>query len=364
MKYFFSIIIGFSFFMPYTSVYAQNFSDVSNLHKHKEAISALSGQGVVSGYSDGTFKPGDSINRAEAIKILIGATVDSKRLGQALLYHQQNQHTYVRFPDVKMADWFSPYVEIGFNKKIIKGHPDGNFHPGDKINFAEALKIILESYEADIQSLPFVKRDLLYTQSSDWFYPYFEYAYQNHLINPEKFYHPAQLITRGEFAEIIYRLQNVSESGTPFSIVDLQDSDEYTLTIPRLNIVNVNVNFADPYNETQALDVLKGGFGHYLSAPGTGRKSVLFGHSSGYSWDNSSYKELLRSIDQVGKGDDIFINYKENGYHYQVYKTAIITAKEDYKLMENQDQNEIDIYTCWPPDHISHRYVLYTKPVN
>ena len=54
------------------------------------------------------------------------------------------------------------------------------------------------------------------------------------------------------------------------------------LPYQKLNIVDVNVNFANVYDSNQALDILKDGLGHYLKPPSAGEKMVLFGHSSGF----------------------------------------------------------------------------------
>lgn len=47
------------------------FSDVPERHKNTAAISYLHQKGIIQGYNDGTFKPENNINRAELLKILI-----------------------------------------------------------------------------------------------------------------------------------------------------------------------------------------------------------------------------------------------------------------------------------------------------
>ena len=356
------LILNLSFLGP---VSARNYSDVSANHKHFVAISAMSEKNIIQGYANGEFHPGGNINRAEAVKILAGSKFESSAIDRSLDGHKSKNHKYVIFPDVGISDWFGKYVEIAYQNKIIKGYPDGTFKPGNSINFAEALKIILETSKVNLSSATFQENSLLYVKRGDWFEPYFTYAYEYNLINQNKFYHPAQLITRGEFVEIMYRLQTMLDTGLPeFIAVKQPTSDEYTITIPKLNIVNLPVYFADPTNESAALNVLKKGLGQYLSPPNSGRKIVLFGHSSGYSWDNSPYKTLLRQIDKMKNGDKIFINYKEKGYVYETFKSAIIPATEDYKLVENQGSNELALYTCWPPNQIVSRYVVYGKPIS
>ena len=344
---------------------AKNYSDVPHNHKYFQSISTLSDKNIINGYNNGEFHPEGDINRAEAIKILVESKFDDNTIKHALDWHHSLNHWYVIFPDVGIGDWFSPYVKTAHQNNIIQGYPDGTFGPSNHINFAEALKIILESYNINVYGAPLQNNPLLYVKNTDWFAPYFAYAYEYNLINQNKFYHPGQLITRGEFVEIIYRLETVLKTGLPEFIANhLPISNEYRVTIPKLNIINLPVSFADPRNEDAALAVLKRGLGHYLAPPDTGRKTVLFGHSSGYSWDNSSYKTILKQIDHLQNGDKIYINYKEKGYIYEIFKSDIIPATEDYKIVENQYNNELALYTCWPPNQISHRYVVYGKPIS
>ena len=160
-------------------------------------------------------------------------------------------------------------------------------------------------------------------------------------------------------------MRSIQASGDQeFKPIKRAISTEYTITIPSLNIIALKVSFADVYNEKGALNVLKEGLGHYLSPPDAHRKMVLFGHSSGYSWDHSNYKTILKQIDHLKNGDRIYINYKEKGYIYEVFKSEIIPASQDYKLLNDEQINELALYTCWPPNSISHRYVVYGKPIS
>ena len=56
--------------IPVSQVDAATFKDVKAGSEMAEAIAALSKQGIISGYQDGTFLPGKAITRAQAAKIL------------------------------------------------------------------------------------------------------------------------------------------------------------------------------------------------------------------------------------------------------------------------------------------------------
>ncbi len=156
---------------------------------------------MVSGYPDGTFQADKSINRAEALKLVMTAA-DTKA---------ENSES-ISFPDVKESDWFYDYVRKAFNKKIIKGYEDGSFKPANNITAAEALKIILVSFDSSlpekVSSSPY--QDVA---PSDWYAPFIEYGKLKQFIESfdDGTFRPNRDITRGEFSEILYRAHYVKE---------------------------------------------------------------------------------------------------------------------------------------------------------
>jgi len=365
MPLFKRLIIGFLIFLILTnSVSAKVYPDVPVNYKHHEAIAYMSNQGTVKGYQNGEFHPDGLINRAEAVKIMTKSLYPSSVINNALKWHKKSNHSYVIFPDVPIWEWFGKYVEISFQNNIIQGYPDGTFKPANNINFAEALKVILETYKTDFSKNNYNPNKLLIVPQGEWYEKYFTYAYKYNLINQNKIYHPGQLITRGEFVEVIYRLDTVLKNGLKaYTNTTPNTSNEYKITIPKLGIIDIDVNFANVYDPNSALKILQYGLGHYLNPPNLQKKLVLFGHSSGYSWDKSHYKTILREINKLNNGDRIYINYKEKGYVYEVYNSNIIPSSQDYTLVQNENINELTLYTCWPPNSITQRYVVYGKPV-
>ena len=345
-------------------VSAQTFFDVADHFKHEEAIESLASLGIINGYPDGSFQPEKSISRAEAAKILIGTVKPPTTIEET----QNDLYSYnflSLFSDVGNEEWFAPYVMLAYQNGIIQGYSDGSFRPANIINMAEGLKMILESYGMDATRARYVEHPLLLIGPDDWFTHYFEYSYNRNLISREKFYHPAQGMTRGEFAEILFRLKTIRDSGEEsYTETKNLTSDEYTITIPRLNIISLDVSFADPFDPQGSLGVLNSGLGHYLSPPGSGHKMVLFGHSSGYSWDKSPYKTILTKIDQLQQGDIIYLNYQEKGYIYQINQREIRPATDMASVMKDYGYEEMALYTCWPPNSISKRYVVYASPIS
>ncbi len=69
-----------------TSAFAANFSDVDeNYAWAQDAISNLSEKGIVTGYEDGTFRPGNSITRQEAIALFSRAMGASEEVNEPIV---------------------------------------------------------------------------------------------------------------------------------------------------------------------------------------------------------------------------------------------------------------------------------------
>lgn len=181
------------------------FADVAVTDARAEALAFLKDHGVVQGYEDGSFQPERTMNRAEALKMLyVGVNEDISSVGATS-----------GFPDVPADAWFRPYVLLAKGQGVVKGYNDGTFKPGNKINKAEALKILMLIVDEDLSKVTLQEKNS-YTGGQDlWYAPYLLRANQMGLIdalNPED-YLLAGDITRGELAEMLYRVLYIREKG-------------------------------------------------------------------------------------------------------------------------------------------------------
>ncbi len=195
------------------------FSDIWGCHSSHPAIAYVKEQGIVDGYPDGTFKPDQPINRAEFVKILFGATFPNGT-GD----HCEASPSTKYFSDIPnyLEDWYGYYVCVMAEKGYIDGYPDGTFQPGNLINYAEAAKIAANAYELDID--PEAGSD--WGSQDTWFLPYSFALLGKHAVPPtvDRYAHP---LTRGEMAEMIYRLETGKTSFDWFAA--LPDGDSVTL---------------------------------------------------------------------------------------------------------------------------------------
>ncbi len=140
------VIIG-AVLVPF-AVFALDFTDSSVRYKDeaqfstadRAGINVLTNIGAVSGNPDGRFYARRSVNRAEFMKILF--------LSNPMEIGGQVSGQPNCFPDVHASDWFSRFVCLAKDRGIIAGYPDGMFHPEQTVNYAEALKILVNAYSS------------------------------------------------------------------------------------------------------------------------------------------------------------------------------------------------------------------------
>lgn len=107
-----------------------NFSDVNDGDWFYEFVARALNSGIIRGYTDGSFKPAQNVNKVEALKML-------------LVSHQvQTQRPSSRpYLDVEVDAWFSEFVSYVKDKNLI-GVLGDNFSPGEDMTRADLAEII------------------------------------------------------------------------------------------------------------------------------------------------------------------------------------------------------------------------------
>ena len=96
---------------------------------------------VISGYIDGTFRPGSDVTRGQLCKIVVlaeGWQVECPEVGH--------------FVDVPAGSAFYCYIETAYNMGIISGYADGTFRPGNNAVRGQLSKIVYEAITASQSS--------------------------------------------------------------------------------------------------------------------------------------------------------------------------------------------------------------------
>lgn len=195
LKTFFAVLFLFS--LPVITK-AATFGDVQETSKHYVSVEYLKGAGIIGGYEDGTFKPDNTVNRAEALKIILaGSNIEiPASFGES------------PFPDVPQDAWFAKYIMKAKGIGIVKGNDDGTFAPARSVNKVELLKMLLIANDVDVTNFKNSEQVFLDVEKEAWYFPYLNFAQSTGLIrfNGEAKLQPDKALTRGEVADIMYLL--------------------------------------------------------------------------------------------------------------------------------------------------------------
>ncbi len=184
------------------------FTDVTTESEYYDALKYLKDEGIIEGYPDGSYRSNTIINRAEFTKIVVGSAADYNDIEACLQTHldtaagnQAWDGVITLFSDVDYdsnsetdPDWYFSFVCEAKKMNVIEGYPDGSFKPAREINFVEAAKIITVAMGGELSA------------SEPWYQDYVTELADKNAI-PATIDSFDKMITRGEMAEIIYRLR-------------------------------------------------------------------------------------------------------------------------------------------------------------
>lgn len=240
------------------------FFDVSKEHSNYTAIQYIHEKGIIEGYADGRFFPDKTINRAEFTKILMGAAL-AYNSGQDPSGYDIYAPVGLNFSDVEDQAWYIPYLRKAVSNGVVQGYEDGTFRPANQISFAEASKIIVRSFGYDVPA-----------ETGIWYKSYVEELEEKAVI-PVSIRKFDQQITRGETAEILYRL-----------MADVTDKDSQTYDSMQKFLQSQETNIQVVTSALNSLDGMKS-FDYVLFMEG---KYILDGTAS------------LQIVGSYGESDD------------------------------------------------------------
>ena len=166
-----------------------SFDDTTN-HWAKSSIDVLVAKGLLTGYSDGTFRPDSGLTRAEAIKVI---TTYMGLDGQVS-----------SFIDVSSTHWANAFIGAAAQSGLMNGYSDGTFRPDDKISRGELAALITRAFKLTGAGNTSFKD----VNGKAWSYAYIDALASKKIITgyADGTFKPEKDITRAEFATIIARL--------------------------------------------------------------------------------------------------------------------------------------------------------------
>lgn len=183
---------------------ASKFYDVNNT-KYEASVEKLTNLDIINGFPDGSFKPGESVTRAQLAKMIV----------KGLKLKKLNNIALTNFSDVTPSHWAYDSIKIAVDNKIILGYPDGTFKPEDQVSYAETMTMLLRAMKLE---------DKMTDKS--WPNGYMNEANKVGLLKSVDYKKPDNKATRGETAVSIYNMMNKIEDDELQAQIEKQKEQE------------------------------------------------------------------------------------------------------------------------------------------
>ena len=133
LKKILALVLAFA--CAFTMFAGAAFTDQADIKVDAEVVDTLVSLGVINGYTDGSFKPNDTVTRAEMAKMIYVL-----RTGNSDASAYNNDKT--TFTDIN-GHWARGYVKYCQSLGIIAGQSATTFAPDQTVTAQEAAKMLL-----------------------------------------------------------------------------------------------------------------------------------------------------------------------------------------------------------------------------
>lgn len=202
MKKMISFLLSAYLVSTVSPAFAQTYS-AENPPSYGPAIDYVTGRGMMSPTSDGRFHPEQPLTRVDLIRSIV-RDVYSQDVREECFDEiaPRIPARYTRlFTDLSLDDSAAREVCVGMFVGIVEGRPNGSFGANFSTNLVETAKIVSKAY--GIAPWPALQLQ----PTVPWHEPYW-YALAKRGAIPETVENRSVSLTRGEYAEILYRLRN------------------------------------------------------------------------------------------------------------------------------------------------------------
>ena len=150
MKKFLSLVLALVMTMSLVTISAgateyKDFTDKDEI-QYAEAVTVLNKLGIITGYSEGDFRPEGELTRGAAAKILVSLLIGPD--AAAALGNETSP-----YPDVPAGNNFAGVISFCKTSKIISGYGDGTFRPQGTLTGYAFAKMLLGAlgYSSDYE---------------------------------------------------------------------------------------------------------------------------------------------------------------------------------------------------------------------
>jgi hypothetical protein len=181
-------------------VYLNRFIDVPYGHRNYTHINALVGLGIINGYSDNTFRPNNTLTRAQAaIMIVRAAGISTEGVSS-------------NFADVPPTHAAYKFISAAYQAGIINGYSDGTFRPNANVTRAQIAIMVQRAFNVQASGIV-----VSFTDVPEGYAPkkFIEILASQKIVNgySDGTFRPIDNVTRAQFSTMIYNaIQYVQRS--------------------------------------------------------------------------------------------------------------------------------------------------------
>ncbi|EGA90584.1 S-layer domain-containing protein [Planococcus donghaensis MPA1U2] len=189
---------------------ATNFSDVPASHQASGYIAAAATAKLINGYPDGTYRPNNTITRAEMTFILSRLFVVPFRAGVSFTDISPNMPVYEPIQQILAAN-------------ITIGYPDKTFRPNEKVTRGQFSAFLARGLEARFKNDATISQSYLRDKTKSYVYNT-EYGTERHVYN----YVPTRYGLEMGFVWSIYH----DDGSLLTDTLELETHETYTFGLP------------------------------------------------------------------------------------------------------------------------------------
>lgn len=318
-----------------STVFGAVYSDISG-HPYEKYISEYSEKGYVSGYPDGTFRPNNTITRAEVAALI-------KKINLPEIKQQNNM-----FSDVSLDDWFYDAVDTSVKGGIISGYEGNIFKPQNNITRFEIISILsnlIRSENYNTVTLPYIDTEQIPTWVNNAVRNLYACGiigeYDDNKIDGNK------NISRGEVIAMLSKIMEKSNWDT--TKVAQETLNNVTNPLPKdteiphdkigyLTINSIGIeNF--PIEDGADLTTIKKAIGHFSETPVWDGNVGLCAHNRDYRYD-------FRNLKNISIGDEVIYKTRFGERTYKVNMIKPIEETDWSEILTAKNKNCISMVTC------------------
>lgn len=174
-----------------------SFSDVSETFWASKEIQKAYIEKWVNGFTDGSFRPNDSLERRHAVMMM------------DRLFHWPIPQIRSPFTDTPLEMAGSLAVYSAYHEQVIKGYENGNFYPESFLTRAQMAVMLARALHLDEHSFsgtPYLFQDL--SSPNQFAYYAVQQLTEKGIITKQPYFRPNERLTRAQFAALLVRTYN------------------------------------------------------------------------------------------------------------------------------------------------------------